>query len=302
MSNKIATKSLSHNQERPAPKELGFDVVHIIPAIHKLATAKNVSTARYFTFGKQGNIITDAIAVCFHAAPKLCSKAQGLGITFQGYGGFKSGDRWREATEDDLLANKNIPFVMEDQGYYNEVSLQWLDCLLNPEGPFRALLPHMMENTPEAIQDRHSFIFPEVSSVPGRLLWCFAIASRLGFANPRVVWRYLHMLKKGLSKNMALLIAGGFEHEIKYGKPTGQIIKSYTAGFLGADVTAYAGRLVYADPIIDKGVVSSTYGSSKCFESGKLDMGTLRFPDWDAVIEYCQRRADDQKATLKLAA
>jgi hypothetical protein len=194
-----------------------------------------------------------------------------------------------------------MPFVMEDHGYYNEVSLKWLDCLLNPEGPFKALLPHMMENTPEAVQEHHAFIFPQVSSVPGSLLWCFAIASRLGYANPRVVWRYLHMLQRGVPKNLALLIAGGFEHEVKAGKITGKIIKSYTSGFLGVDVTAYAGRVTYADPVLDRGLTSTTYGSSKCFLSGKLDMANLRFDDWDAVISYCQKRADEQKVTAKAA-
>jgi hypothetical protein len=195
-----------------------------------------------------------------------------------------------------------MPFVMEDQGYYGEVSLSWLNCLLNPEGPFKALLPHMMENTPEAVQESHAFIFPEVSSVPGNLLWCFAIASRLGYANPRVVWRYLHMLQRGLPKNLALLIAGGFEHDIKNGELTGKIIKSYTSGFLNVDVTAYAGRVVYADPILDAKLTSSTYGSHKCFLSGKMDLANLRFDDWDAVIEYCQSRADEQYKEIKKAA
>lgn len=295
-------KSASHNMERPAPLKTDINMSNVFKVLKELTNNENRSTARYLTFDSRGGIFHSGFEVCYNSAPTYCQQSKGFAIAFQGYGGFKEGDRWRDATEADLYTNQDMPFVMEDKGYYNEVSLKWLDCLLNPEGPFKALLPHMMENTPEEVQKRRGFIFPEVSSVPGSLLWCFAIASRLGFANPRVVWRYLHMLQRGVSKNMALLIAGGFEHAVQGGEITGKLIKSYTAGFLGADVTAYAGRILYADPVLDAGLTGSTYGSSKCFLSGKMDMANLRFDDWDAVIQYCQSRADEQRKAQKKAA
>ncbi len=286
------------------PMATDIPMTNILAQAEELANQKDRSTARYFTFRTIGDIVQGLIAVCFHAVHTYCqnSSVAGLGIVFQGYGGFLEGDRWRKATEEDLYTNKDMPFTMNDGGHYNDVSLAWLDGLLNPEGPFKDLLPLMAWNTPEEVQKNKCFVFPDKKVIPARLAWSFAIAQRLGFANPRVVWRYLHMLEKGVSKNMALLIAGGFEHEIVAGQLTGKIIKSYTCGFLGVDVTAYAGRMIYACPITDKPFKNSpvgTYGSAKVFESGKIDFKNLRFDNWDEVISYCQRRADEQFVEIK---
>jgi len=277
----------------------------ITKAIAKLADSKGVSTARYFTFNATGTGVRSHETVCYHAIASNLSGQQGLGIVFQGYGGFDDGDRWRKATEDDLLCDRTYPFVNADKGYYNAESLEWLNFLLDPEGPFKTLLPHLMETKPEEVQARRAFIFPDVSLIPARLTWCFAIASRLGFANARVLWRYLHLLEKGLSRPMAVLIASGFEHEISAGKATGKIIMSYTGGFLGVDTTAYAGKFLSCSPDVDKPFKESavgTYGSSKVFESGPKDLKkfTHKFNDWDEVLAYVNERYDAQ--TMKAAA
>ena len=269
----------------------------ILDQIKDQASEKHVSTARYFTFDKNKTVHGRHTSVCFHAIAENCSGAQGLGIIFQGYPGFSEGDRWRKATEEDLYMNKTYPFVQKDGGHYTNESLEWLRFLLDPAGPFKSLLPLMAENTPEQVQERRAFIFPDVSSIPARLTWCFAIASRLGFANARTLWRYLHLLEKGLSRPLAALIAGGFEHEIRAGEVSGQIIKSYTCGFLGVDTTTYAGRFLTSSPVEDKPFKNShpgTYSSSDVFASGKIDLKNLRFPDWDAVIKYTEQRRDEQ--------
>jgi hypothetical protein len=290
----------------PACMEAKFPLTDITKAIKDLDT-KHRSSARFMYFDRDGKVGSATKDVCFNPLPDFASAASreggGIGIFFQGYGGFDTGDRWRAATEDDLLSNKAIPFVMEDKGHYGKESLTWLEMLLDPDGPFKTLLPLMLENEPEKVQARQCFIFPDVSVIPARLTWCFAIASRLGFANARVIWRYMHMLDKGLDKRTASLIAGGFEHEIRNNEPTGKIIKSYTCGYLGADVTAYAGRYLSANPEIDKpGNFVGTNGSSKVFLSGKIDMKNLRFDTWDHVIEYVQDRGREQSAELKRAA
>lgn len=289
---------------RPAPLATDIPMEKILQQAKDLAGQQTRSTARYFTFNAAGRIEQDMAAVCFHAIHTYTSHQNvvGVGIVFQGYGGFISGDRFRKATEADLYTNVDMPFHMNDQGYYNETSLAWLDVLLDPEGPFKDLLPLMAWNTPEEVQAKKCFLFPDKNVIPARLAWSFAIASRLGFANPRVVWRYLHLLEMGVSKNLAFLIAGGFEHEVVGGDTTGKIIKSYTCGFLGVDVTAYAGRIVYANPVKDKPFKESkvgTYGSAKVFECGKMDLKNLRFDNWQDVIVYCQSRADEQNKALQ---
>lgn len=271
-------------------------------SIAAIADMKVNSTARYFSISADGTMDNSHVAVCFHSISGNVAEQnhKGFGIVFQGYGGFEKGDRWRAATEADLYTNIPIPFVMVDGGHYNKESLAWLECLLDPEGPFKSLLPHMLETDPEAVQSRRCFIFPDSSSIPARLTWCFAIASRLGFANPRVLWRYLHLLDKGLDKRTAFLISGGFEHQIVAGKPTGKIIKSYTCGFLGADVTAYAGRMLTSSPAAEKPGASKngTYGSSEVFKSGDMDFKKMTFEDWNEVIEYVQQRGREQAAKL----
>lgn len=297
----------------PPPMAVDFPLSALDRQIAKLVDNTTNSTARYGTFRAGGKILNNHISVCFHQIAGNLSGAHGLIIGFQGYGGFdeeacKIGpdtDRWRAATEADLYDNKRYPFVNEDKGHYNKESLEWLKGMLDPEGPFKTLLPLMAENTPEQVQARRAFIFPDVSLIPARLTWCFAIASRLGFANARSLWRYLHLLDKGLDRRTAMLIATGFAHEIKNGQVTGRIIKNYTGGFLGVDVTAYAGRFLGSNPVVDLPFSQSnvgTYGSSKVFQSGKVDMKNLTFPDWDAVILYTQARAIEQTEELKKAA
>ena len=285
----------------------GLPLDEITKCAHASAGKKVTSTARYFSFdSKTGEVKGCQETVCFNSINQYCGAGMGLGIVFQGYGGFENGDRWRTADEADLYTNIPMPFVMIDEGHYNKESLEWLKALLNPKGPFKSLLPIMLETDPEAVQARRAFIFPDSCLIPARLTWCFAIASRLGYANPRVLWRYLHMLDRGLDMNTAFLIAGGFEHEVRAGKITGKIIKSYTSGFLGVDVTAYAGRFLTSTPIVDKtigeGMNPNTYGSSKVFESGKMDLSRMTFDNWEEVIEYVQQRGREQSQELKIAA
>lgn len=285
----------------------GAKLPEIDKSIDGLAGQKVNSTARYFYFNNTtGQTSGDTATVCYNSISYGCKPGQGLGLVFQGYGGFEKGDRWRAASESDLYTNIAMPFVMVDEGHYNKESLEWLKALLDPEGPFKTLLPIMLETDPEQVQARRAFIFPDTCLIPARLTWCFAIASRLGFANPRVLWRYLHMRDRGLDTRTALLIAGGFEHQVVAGKITGKIIKSYTSGFLGVDVTAYAGRFLSSSPIVDKtigqGANPNTYGSAKVFESGKMDLKKMTFDDWNEVIEYVQARGREQSQELKLAA
>lgn len=297
-----------------APPSLaaGFSLSVLDKQIAALVDDTSNSTARYGTFTDTGAERSKHITVCFHQISGNCSGAKGLVIGFQGYGGFDGQkckeslkDRWAPADEKDLYDNVRYPFVNEDKGYYNKESLEWLKALLDPEGPFKSLLPLMAENTPEEVQARRAFIFPDVSLIPARLTWCFAIASRLGYANARSLWRYLHLLDKGLDRRTSMLIATGFAHEIKNGQVTGKIIKNYTGGFLGVDVTAYAGRFLSSNPITDQPYGKSavgTYGSSKIFQSGKIDMKNLTFDDWEAVIAYTQARAVEQSEELRKAA
>ncbi len=295
----------------PPSLAAGFSLSVLDKQIGVLVDDTSNSTARYGTFTVTGAERSKNITVCFHQISGHCAGAKGLVIGFQGYGGFDkeackgTQDRWRAAVEADLYDNLRYPFVNEDKGYYNKESLEWLKALLDPEGPFKTLLPLMAENTPEEVQARRAFIFPDVSLIPARLTWCFAIASRLGYANARSLWRYLHLLDKGLDRRTSMLIAGGFAHEIKNGRVTGKIIKNYTGGFLGVDVTAYAGRFLSSNPIIDQPYGKSdvgTYGSSKVFQSGKIDMKNLTFDDWEAVIAYTQARAIEQSEELRKAA
>lgn len=277
----------------------------ITGGIDKTLSGGGNSTARYFTFDTKGERCYSHVAVCYHGISDHCPRdgEGGLGIAFQGYGGFRSGLKDRAAKEADLYTNQEYPFMVNGTGYTQE-SLEWLKGLLDPQGPFKTLLPCLLETKPEEIQARRAFIFPDTSSIPARLAWCFAIASRIGYSNARVLWRYLHLLEKGLDRRTAMLIAGGYEHQIKDGKPTGKLIKSYTCGFLGVDVTAYAGRFLASDPIVDEPSAkrNGTYNSSDVFKSGKIDMKNMIFEDWDEVISYTQARGLEQTQLLKAAA
>lgn len=281
-------------------------MVKITEAINGL-DKEGDSTARYLTFDVYGNVLLSTSAVCFYNISDKCrdSTVQGLGIFFQGYGGFDSGDAMRRATSGDLLACNQYPFKQIDKGVYNEVSLGWLTAILDPKGPFKDLLPLMYEIDPVAVQARRAFIFPDVSLIPARLTWCFAICSRLGFANARAVWRYLLLRDMGLDNVTSLLMSGGFEDEIRDGKPTGKVIKSYIGGYLGADVTAYAGRFLSSDPVKDqpfKLKQPGTYGSADVFKSGDMDLKQRTFDTWDAAIDYTQQRGVEQSQKLKAAA
>jgi hypothetical protein len=114
------------------------------------------------------------------------------------------------------------------------------------------------------------------------------------------------MRDRGLDSRTSLLIAGGFEHQVVAGKLSGKIIKSYTSGFLGVDVTAYAGRFLTSNPVVDttigEGSNPNTYNSSKVFESGKMDLKKMTFDSWEEVIEYTQARGREQSQELKIAA
>jgi hypothetical protein len=299
----MTTKS-TDTKPQTKPKS---DLKAVDKVIACLADESTPSTARYFAYSNvNGQVTGQTATVCFNSINGFCGRNKGLGIIFQGYGGFEKGDRWRAASEADLYTNIAMPFVMVDHGHYNKESLEWLKALLDPEGPFKSLLPIMLEKDPEAVQARRAFIFPDSCLIPARLTWCFAIASRLGFANPRVLWRYLHMRDRGLDSRTSLLIAGGFEHQVVAGKLSGKIIKSYTSGFLGVDVTAYAGRFLTSNPVVDttigEGSNPNTYNSSKVFESGKMDLKKMTFDSWEEVIEYTQARGREQSQELKIAA
>lgn len=277
-------------------------LVKITEAINDL-DKKNESTARYLTFDINGRVLMSTSAVCFHNIADNCKGqgVQGLGIFFQGYGGFDTGNAMRRATSKDLLACNKYPFIQIDKGVYNEVSLEWLTAILDPKGPFKDLLPLMYEIDPVAVQARKCFIFPDVSLIPARLTWCFAICSRLGFANARAVWRYLFLRDMGVDNNTSLLMSGGFEDEIRDDKPTGKVIKSYIGGYLGADVTAYAGRFLSSDPVKDqpfKHKHPGTYSSAEVFKSGDMDLKQRTFETWDAAIDYTQRRGVEQSQKL----
>jgi hypothetical protein len=111
---------------------------------------------------------------------------------------------------------------------------------------------------------------------------------------------------------MASLLAGGFADEVipvagsnnDY-KPSGRIIKSYTAGWLGVDTTAYARRHLDGDPLPElmfKESNQHTNGSAKAFLSGKVDMKNLRFDNWAAVEAYSASRYGEQtKARVEAA-
>lgn len=270
--------------------------------LKKMAALKTASSARYTTYKNDKPYTT--YGPCFHAISSQLQGSKGLSVCFMGYNGFEKGETFRKATWDELTTDKAYPFPYTSACHYNEYSLEWLRFLLHPDGPFKSILPHLHETDPEKVQEQQGFIFPDAQALPGKLAWCFLIASRVGVANARVLWTYLLLREQGMSMDTASLLCGGFASEVvpEAGsntklKTTGRLIKSYTAGWLGVDTTAYARRWLDHDPKSElpfKDTSQHTNGSAKTFLSGKVDMKNLRFDDWAAVEAYTMTRYEEQ--------
>lgn len=265
-------------------------------ALIDLADKVSPSSARFSSISAGGEPYCN-LGPCYHQIASILHMNPMLAVVYMGYGGFLKEDRWRPATMDDLATNREYPFVLTDKAHYNSYSLEYLKFLLDPEGPFKAVLPHLLETDPEKVHADRGFIFPDAQNLPPKLTWCFLIASRVGVANARVFWKYLLLREMGMDMKMASLMAGGFDEElVKDGnsyKKTGKIIKNYTAGWLGVDVSAYANRWFACDPMEEKPFHLNRVGpngSAKVWEPQKPDFQTMRFDSWQAAADYTMAR------------
>jgi hypothetical protein len=118
-----------------------------------------------------------------------------------------------------------------------------------------------------------------------------------------VLWRCFFLKAKGLDNPLALLMASGFEPQIVNKTPTGKIIKSYIGGYLGPDVSMYAGKFLGCCPDAEKPFgehKAGTYGSADVFKSGEMDLKNRVFDTWDDAIAYTIARGEAQN-TAKAA-
>ena len=282
------------------------DNTKIIDAARKalvhLSEQKSPSSARFSPISVLGTP-QHILGPCYHQIASCLGSHPMLAVCYMGYGGFLKDDRWRPASLDDIATNREYPFVLTDVCHYNSYSLEYLKFLLDPEGPFKAVLPHLLETDPEKVQADRGFIFPDAQNLPPKLTWCFLIASRVGVANARVFWKYFLLKEMGFGSSMAALMAGGFDEELVkawdgngYAK-TGKIIKNYTAGWLGVDVSAYAKRWLNCDPMEEKPFHLNRVGpggSAKVWEPEKPDFKTMRFDNWEAAAQYTADRVGFQ--------
>lgn len=276
-------------------------------ALDKLKSLSEESSPSSARFTVQANVNKSwntVLGPCFHQIAAYLGNNRSMAVCYMGYGGFIHGDRWRKATMEDLATHVEYPFVLTDVCHYNSYSLEYLKFLLDPEGPFKGVLPHLYSTDPEEVQANRGFIFPDAQELPPALTWCFLIASRVGVANARVFWKYLLLKEMGFDTKMASLMAGGFDEEMvkdasgKFQK-TGRIIKNYTAGWLGVDVSAYASRWLSCDPKNEKPFKEHKVGpngSAMIWEPAKPDFKTMRFESWQAAADYTEGRVAQQKA------
>lgn len=156
------------------------------------------------------------------------------------------------------------------QGLHAKEVTVWLDHLLDPDGPFRLVLPHLYHTTAKEIIEDCGFVIKDASTVNGGLLWTFLQATRLMYENSQRMGRFMHGVNKGLDQPMALFCAfairpieqipGTYDYKISglwntgnsaHGEPLGHGAYQLAENFL-------AGRVVRDMP-------HNTGGSYRCF-------------------------------------
>lgn len=85
---------------------------------------------------------------------------------------------------------------------YSEEAEQYLDCLIDPSGPFRSILPYLWHTTVKEILDDKGFVFKDLDGYKGSiekvnlgLLWTFAQATRLMYETPSRMKVFQHARK-----------------------------------------------------------------------------------------------------------
>lgn len=83
---------------------------------------------------------------------------------------------------------------------YGPEALLWLGALLNPEGPFKGVLPYLYHTDPAEVLEDKGFVFKGLTPImvdkkitptlDRGLLWCFAQATRLMFENTKRMERF----------------------------------------------------------------------------------------------------------------
>jgi hypothetical protein len=76
-----------------------------------------------------------------------------------------------------------------------EVSV-WLDHLLDPNGPFREILPHLYHTTTKEILEDKGFVIKDALSCNAGLLWTFLQATRLMYENFRRMAPFMYGVKE----------------------------------------------------------------------------------------------------------
>lgn len=281
---------------------------NIVHVIDKMATQKVASSSRYFGFKEDGSTTGTNLSVCFNSISRTLSEDyKGLAVAYAGYGGCLNGEPFRWLEEAELSPHLPNPCRSGGDYHYGDYSRQWLEMLLEKDGPFETVTSKLLTRDPDEIQAMKGFIWPDVTGIDGRLLWCFCIASRIGVFNGLVLWTFLHMRKAGYDLRMSALVAEGFAPQVRKGAdgklgPTGKYMKTYRGGFLGLDVSAYAHRWLAATPDINPEKYiprqTGTNGSSQVFNSGDRDDKRQVFEDIPAVVSYLEARSEEQASAI----
>lgn len=146
--------------------EIGNNIV----ALLKIQWDKDGHRVSYTVFDK--TIFEDE---CYApVAHRLNASGDIFGLLFQGYSG--------------------TSLIQE----HTKHAKQYLDCLLDPKGPFKGILPYLWHSKmPEVIKDK-GFVFKDLAGkddlprVNMGLLWTFAQATRLMYESPHRMKTFLH--------------------------------------------------------------------------------------------------------------
>lgn len=115
-----------------------------------------------------------------------------------------------EALKDNAVFNKELMAWTQPFNIFKgtDRTLIWLSFLLSPRSPWKALLPFLVEDSPEYINNA-GFIFKDVKNIPAKLLYNFVTAFRFPWEMPRAFGLWL-LLRKELGDTQAFWLTQHF--------------------------------------------------------------------------------------------
>jgi hypothetical protein len=88
-------------------------------------------------------------------------------------------------------------------------SLKWVQFLLSPQSPWRALHPYLASKSADEI-NKSGWIFENIPQIPTKLFYNFCMAQRFLWENSPAASHWFHLVDAGVAPEKALFIASNF--------------------------------------------------------------------------------------------